>query len=184
MFNDKTSTAPKQRGDCGNLQGARYKVHDVLDQDNPEYNANVAAIWDKAERFDPKTERLFRYLQVRLPLSAALQGWTILSLRYRCMAAASNPACISCGLRLGLDARTSLGMRVLAVLPIRAACMCADFHPRSCVACRSSIFLRAPNRRFLPLLCRSGHDLILQSIFAEGMLATLLLHKERFKSAQ
>ncbi|CAL8471759.1 g11301 [Coccomyxa elongata] len=44
--------------------GARYKVHDVLDQDKAEYDSDVAAIWDTAEKFDPKTERLFRYLQV------------------------------------------------------------------------------------------------------------------------
>ena len=46
------------------LQGARYKVHDVLDQDKEVYDPSVAAIWDSAEKFDPKTERLFRYLQV------------------------------------------------------------------------------------------------------------------------
>lgn len=51
------------------MQGARYKVHDVLDQDKAEYDADVAAIWDSAEKFDPKTERLFRYLQVRAPRS-------------------------------------------------------------------------------------------------------------------
>lgn len=50
------------------MQGARYKVHDVLDQDKADYDADVAAIWDTAERFDPKTERLFRYLQVRAPI--------------------------------------------------------------------------------------------------------------------
>ncbi|CAK0780225.1 hypothetical protein CVIRNUC_004976 [Coccomyxa viridis] len=44
--------------------GSRYKVHNVLDQDRDEYDASVAAIWDHAEKFDPKTERLFRYLQV------------------------------------------------------------------------------------------------------------------------
>lgn len=49
------------------MQGARYKVHDVLDQDKGEYDADVAKIWDSAERFDPKTERLFRYLQVPSP---------------------------------------------------------------------------------------------------------------------
>ncbi len=49
------------------MQGARYKVHDVLDQDKAEYDADVAKIWDSAERFDPKTERLFRYLQVPSP---------------------------------------------------------------------------------------------------------------------
>lgn len=46
------------------VQGARYKVHDVLDQDKAIYDADVAAMWDTAEKFDPKTERLFRYLQV------------------------------------------------------------------------------------------------------------------------
>ena len=48
----------------GWVQGSRYKVHNVLDQDQGEYDASVAAIWDHAEKFDPKTERLFRYLQV------------------------------------------------------------------------------------------------------------------------
>ena len=46
------------------MQGSRYKVHNVLDQDHGEYDASVAALWDHAEKFDPKTERLFRYLQV------------------------------------------------------------------------------------------------------------------------
>ena len=82
-----------------NLQGARYKVHDVLDQDKPEYNANVAAIWDTAEKFDPKTERLFRYLQVRLapfvilcragqPLTEVSDSWQLPPM----------PACMSHGL--------------------------------------------------------------------------------------
>ena len=48
----------------GWVQGSRYKVHNVLDQDQSEYDPSVAAIWDHAEKFDPKTERLFRYLQV------------------------------------------------------------------------------------------------------------------------
>ena len=50
------------------VQGSRYKVHNVLDQDRDEYDASVAAIWDHAEKFDPKTERLFRYLQACPPV--------------------------------------------------------------------------------------------------------------------
>jgi sodium-dependent phosphate transporter len=55
------------------VQGVNYKVHDVLDESHPDYDAHSAAVWDNAEMFDPKTERLFRYLQV-LPPSYALQG--------------------------------------------------------------------------------------------------------------
>ena len=49
----------------GYLQGSRYKVHNTLDEsDTKNYRANVAEIWEAGETFDPKTERLFRYLQV------------------------------------------------------------------------------------------------------------------------
>lgn len=47
------------------MQGARYKVHNVLDKDNPEYDERTAAVWENAELFDPKTEHMFRYLQAR-----------------------------------------------------------------------------------------------------------------------
>ena len=51
--------------DVACLQGSRYKVHNVLDEsDTKNYQANVAQIWEEGETFDPKTERLFRYLQV------------------------------------------------------------------------------------------------------------------------
>ena len=52
------------RGGCSK-QGARYKVHNVLDKDNPEYDERTAAVWENAEMFDPKTEHMFRYLQAR-----------------------------------------------------------------------------------------------------------------------
>jgi hypothetical protein len=52
------------------VQGSRYKVHDVLDQDHKDYDADTAAVWEHAEKFDPKTERMFRYLQVRALLLA------------------------------------------------------------------------------------------------------------------
>ena len=61
------------------MQGARYKVHNVLDKDNPEYDEHTAAVWENAEMFDPKTEHMFRYLQVRpnerhkVPCSACAQ---------------------------------------------------------------------------------------------------------------
>ena len=48
------------------LQGSRYKVHNTLDEnDTKNYRAEVAEIWEAGETFDPKTERLFRYLQVK-----------------------------------------------------------------------------------------------------------------------
>ncbi|BDA40405.1 phosphate-repressible phosphate permease pho-4 [Coccomyxa sp. Obi] len=47
------------------LHGSRYKVHNTLDeQDTKNYNAEVVRIWNHGEEFDPKTEHLFRYLQV------------------------------------------------------------------------------------------------------------------------
>ena len=46
---------------CQVTYGARYKVHDVVATDQA-----VADVWDNAEVFDWKTERLFRYLQVRI----------------------------------------------------------------------------------------------------------------------
>ncbi len=49
------------------LQGSRYKVHNTLDEsDTKNYRAEVAEIWEAGETFDPKTERLFRYLQVKI----------------------------------------------------------------------------------------------------------------------
>ena len=54
------------------MQGSRYKVHNTLDEnDTKNYRANVAEIWEAGETFDPKTERLFRYLQVRITLPSA-----------------------------------------------------------------------------------------------------------------
>ena len=80
-------------GCCWVLQGARYKVHDVLDQDKAEYDPSVAAIWDGAEKFDPKTERIFRYLQVPPRLSLSRAGYPISG----CLVFGSphsGPACI------------------------------------------------------------------------------------------
>ena len=54
------------------MQGSRYKVHNVLDQDQSEYDPSVAAMWDHAEKFDPKTERLFRYLQACTPIPSQI----------------------------------------------------------------------------------------------------------------
>jgi hypothetical protein len=39
--------------------GANYKIHDAIGTDDV-----VGAMWENAEVFDFKTERLFRYLQV------------------------------------------------------------------------------------------------------------------------
>ena len=41
-------------------RGATYRVHDAVETDE-----RVAEVWESAEVFDFKTERLFRYLQVR-----------------------------------------------------------------------------------------------------------------------
>ena len=60
----------------GWVQGSRYKVHNVLDQDQSEYDPSVAAIWDHAEKFDPKTERLFRYLQACAPVPSQKHACT------------------------------------------------------------------------------------------------------------
>ena len=46
-------------------QGSRYKVHNVLDTTHKDFDKNTAAVWENAEMFDPKTEHMFRYLQVR-----------------------------------------------------------------------------------------------------------------------
>ena len=45
-------------------QGSRYKVHNVLDTTHKDFDPNTAAVWEHAEKFDPKTEHMFRYLQV------------------------------------------------------------------------------------------------------------------------
>ena len=42
-------------------RGATYRVHDAVETDE-----RVAEVWESAEVFDFKTERLFRYLQVRV----------------------------------------------------------------------------------------------------------------------
>jgi sodium-dependent phosphate transporter len=44
--------------------GARYDVHSVVDAEHKDYDAASSAVWDNAEVFDPRTERLFRYLQI------------------------------------------------------------------------------------------------------------------------
>ena len=46
-------------------QGSRYKVHNVLDTTHKDFDQHTAAVWENAEMFDPKTEHMFRYLQVR-----------------------------------------------------------------------------------------------------------------------
>ena len=47
-------------------------MHNVLDKDNPEYDERTAAVWENAEMFDPKTEHMFRYLQVHPQLAHAV----------------------------------------------------------------------------------------------------------------
>lgn len=49
---------------CVCLQGSQYNVHAVLDETHEDFDAASAAVWENAEQFDPKTERMFRYLQV------------------------------------------------------------------------------------------------------------------------
>jgi sodium-dependent phosphate transporter len=44
--------------------GSQYKVHDVLNEKGSNYDTTVGNMWETAEVFDPKTERVFRYLQV------------------------------------------------------------------------------------------------------------------------
>jgi phosphate/sulfate permease len=44
--------------------GSQYKVHDVLNEKRTNFDTTVANIWETAEVFEPKTERVFRYLQV------------------------------------------------------------------------------------------------------------------------
>ena len=46
-------------------QGSRYKVHNVLDTTHKDFDQHTASVWENAEMFDPKTEHMFRYLQVR-----------------------------------------------------------------------------------------------------------------------
>lgn len=47
------------------LHGSRYKVHNTLDaNDTKNYNEAVVKMWEHGEDFDPKTEHMFRYLQV------------------------------------------------------------------------------------------------------------------------
>ncbi|KAK9815735.1 hypothetical protein WJX72_008727 [[Myrmecia] bisecta] len=44
--------------------GAQYDVHDIMDKKSTNFDSTVAHMWEVAEVFDPKTERVFRYLQV------------------------------------------------------------------------------------------------------------------------
>ena len=44
--------------------GANYDVHDVTNEAHKDYDASVVKIWENAEVFDWRTERLFRYIQV------------------------------------------------------------------------------------------------------------------------
>jgi sodium-dependent phosphate transporter len=44
--------------------GATYDVHNVLDDKHNDFNNTVAQMWEHAEVFDYKSERVFRYLQV------------------------------------------------------------------------------------------------------------------------
>ncbi|KAK9830393.1 hypothetical protein WJX72_011509 [[Myrmecia] bisecta] len=44
--------------------GVNYNTHAILDEEQTVFDAKVANIWMVAEVFDPRTERVFRYLQV------------------------------------------------------------------------------------------------------------------------
>lgn len=44
--------------------GSTYKVHNVVDETHADFDVHSAKVWQQAERFDTRTERLFRYLQV------------------------------------------------------------------------------------------------------------------------
>jgi sodium-dependent phosphate transporter len=44
--------------------GATYDVHNILDEKHNDFNNTVAKMWEHAEVFDYKAERVFRYLQV------------------------------------------------------------------------------------------------------------------------
>ena len=47
--------------------GANYDVHSVVDENHKDFDKSVVGIWENAEVFDWRTERLFRYVQVRSP---------------------------------------------------------------------------------------------------------------------
>lgn len=66
--------------------GASYDVHDVTKVDHKDYDANVVAIWENAEVFDWRTERLFRYIQV---FSACVMRWGL-------MAMSLHASCFAC----------------------------------------------------------------------------------------
>lgn len=52
-------------------------MHNTLDEhDTKNYRAEVAEIWEAGETFDPKTERLFRYLQVKT-IMPYLRPWKL-----------------------------------------------------------------------------------------------------------
>lgn len=53
------------------MYGANYNIHDAIAEDD-----HVAAMWEGAEVFDFKTERLFRYLQVRRTRTCAESSFT------------------------------------------------------------------------------------------------------------
>ena len=49
---------------CVPVQGMRYDIHNVLNEAHVEFSNTVADMWEHAEVFDFKAERVFRYLQV------------------------------------------------------------------------------------------------------------------------
>ena len=46
------------------------QVHTIIDKDSKDFDVRSNAVWENAEVFDVKTERLFRYLQVRYLIQA------------------------------------------------------------------------------------------------------------------
>ena len=59
--------------------GATYDVHSVVDENHKDYDKHVVGIWENAEVFDWRTERLFRYMQVSLQCSMVLLSCQSLS---------------------------------------------------------------------------------------------------------
>lgn len=55
------------------MQGANYDIHEVVATDT-----GVQAVWVNAEVFDPKTEHLFKYLQVKPMLISKSKIYTFI----------------------------------------------------------------------------------------------------------
>lgn len=111
--------------------GARYKVHDDIEGD-----ADVQKVWETAEKFDFKTERVFRYLQVITacamsfahgsndvanamgPFAAVFQTWSTGAVPVKNTAVPYWILCIGgAGIVLGL---ATYGYKIMSVLAVKS----------------------------------------------------------------